>query len=360
MRDVSPTPTPLEKLDPAESWAPWEPSADDPWDRKWAGHLYRRAAFGASWPELQAALDDGPEATIDRLLDGGEGRDEFDRLMDALAPETDRSSSPRAAHDIALQGWWLHRMIHTSHPLRERMTLFWHNHFATSILKVRQPALMAQQNVLIRTARPRQVRAVPPGDEPRPGHADLARLQQQRPGPAERELRPRADGAVLPRRRPLHRVRRPRGRPRLHRLAHRRAEVHPQPAPARRRQEDRARPDRRPGTATTSSGSSSSSRRRPDSSSASSTAHFVSEGETPSRPPARAPWPTATARRATTPPTSLRTMLRSRLFFSDHAFRQRVKSPVEYVVGLLRGLEAKPSESHGMAMGGGSGNSLGN
>jgi uncharacterized protein (DUF1800 family) len=37
----------------------------------------------------------------------------------------------------------------------------------------------------------------------------------------------------------------------------------------------------------------------------------------------------------------VRAVLRSRLFFSDHAYRQRVKSPVEYVVGMLRALEAK-------------------
>src|SRR5262249_16709233 len=49
-----------------------------------------------------------------------------------------------------LQGWWLYRMILTPPPLRERMTLFWHNHFATSIVKVKSPALMKQQNLLLR------------------------------------------------------------------------------------------------------------------------------------------------------------------------------------------------------------------
>ena len=39
----------------------------------------------------------------------------------------------------------------------------------------------------------------------------------------------------------------------------------------------------------------------------------------------------------------VRTMLRSRLFFSAHAYRQRIKSPVEYVVGMLRGLERRRS-----------------
>ena len=49
-----------------------------------------------------------------------------------------------------LQAIWLYRMIFTPHPLRERMTLFWHGHFATSIAKVQSPALMQRQNNLLR------------------------------------------------------------------------------------------------------------------------------------------------------------------------------------------------------------------
>jgi uncharacterized protein (DUF1800 family) len=42
-------------------------------------------------------------------------------------------------------------MIMTPHPLRERMTLFWHNHFATSNEKVNSPTLMLRQNSLLRS-----------------------------------------------------------------------------------------------------------------------------------------------------------------------------------------------------------------
>ena len=41
-------------------------------------------------------------------------------------------------------------MILTARPLRERMTLFWHNHFATSLAKVENPVLMQRQNGLLR------------------------------------------------------------------------------------------------------------------------------------------------------------------------------------------------------------------
>ena len=54
--------------DPAWAWAPYEPDAERTWNVRWAGHLYRRAAFGASWDELQQALADGPQRAVGRLL----------------------------------------------------------------------------------------------------------------------------------------------------------------------------------------------------------------------------------------------------------------------------------------------------
>ena len=45
----------LDQIDPAEAWQPWQPSAADPWGRKWAAHLYRRAAFGPSREDLLEA-----------------------------------------------------------------------------------------------------------------------------------------------------------------------------------------------------------------------------------------------------------------------------------------------------------------
>lgn len=49
-----------------------------------------------------------------------------------------------------LREWWFREMLNTPSPLTEKMTLFWHNHFATSQQKVRQTGLMYQQHVLLR------------------------------------------------------------------------------------------------------------------------------------------------------------------------------------------------------------------
>ncbi len=140
---------PLSKLDPAEAWKPWTPSAADPWSLKWAGHLYRRAAFGATWSELQAAVKAGPEATLHKLFTPGPEQAQFDEIMDKLAPDSGQYQPANQGGDN-LQGWWLYRMIATRFPLQERLALFWHNHFATSIAKVQQLAAMRDQNILIR------------------------------------------------------------------------------------------------------------------------------------------------------------------------------------------------------------------
>jgi hypothetical protein len=134
------------EIDPAQAWQPWRPSASDPWNVKWAGHLYRRAAFGASRDELLEALHLGPEGTLDLLLRGRPDAEELhETLMDVgrVAAESDVGGA-------RLRAWWIYCMLHAGHPLREKLTLFWHNHFATSLAKVQSPALMFRQNALLR------------------------------------------------------------------------------------------------------------------------------------------------------------------------------------------------------------------
>ena len=62
-------PADLSKVDPTEAWKPWQPANGD-WNRKWAAHLYRRAAFGATPPEIDKAISNGYTKTS--ITDGGE------------------------------------------------------------------------------------------------------------------------------------------------------------------------------------------------------------------------------------------------------------------------------------------------
>lgn len=127
-------------------WAEYTPTADNPWDLRKAGHLFRRAAFGATHAELEQAVKDGPKVAIDKLLKGGEVNPDFDRTSDFMA---DPRSLPASSDITRLSAWWLWRVLHTAHPLREKLSVFWHNHFATSHAKVQNAQFMVGQYRLI-------------------------------------------------------------------------------------------------------------------------------------------------------------------------------------------------------------------
>jgi len=134
--------------DAKTAWEPYRPTADNPWDRRRVGHLYRRAAFGATAAELDAGVADGPEKTLSRVLEGAAEPDDFARTSDFMASER---SMPSGAPQARLSAWWLDRMLKTAHPLREKITLFWHNHFATSNAKVQNARYMLGQYRLMQT-----------------------------------------------------------------------------------------------------------------------------------------------------------------------------------------------------------------
>ncbi len=115
-----------------------------PWTAADARHLLWRAQFGASGAEIDRALKAGAAASVERLLHPTPSR-EFEETSTLL-----RRCAMDTGSALDLKAWWLHRMHHSSHPLVEKLTLFWHNHFATSITKVRSAAVMAAQNDLCR------------------------------------------------------------------------------------------------------------------------------------------------------------------------------------------------------------------
>ncbi|MFO0841131.1 MAG: DUF1800 domain-containing protein [Gemmataceae bacterium] len=132
-------------IDPRWAWEPYRPSAKAPWDVRRVGHLYRRAAFGATAEQLDAGVKDGPEKVLEGLHNGGPGLDEFDRRMEPLAEVIARTNN-----GASVRAWWLSRMLYTPHPLQEKLTLFWHNHFATSNAKVQSARFMIGQYRLLR------------------------------------------------------------------------------------------------------------------------------------------------------------------------------------------------------------------
>ena len=129
----------------SDPWAPYSATASDPWDLRRVVHLHRRAGFGATWFELERDLADGPEAAIDRILTGRSRPSgvpaDFDHISGLIADAAVQSG------DLGrLQAWWVYRLLFSPDPLGERLTLLWHNHFATSNEKVQDLHAMRRQN----------------------------------------------------------------------------------------------------------------------------------------------------------------------------------------------------------------------
>jgi uncharacterized protein (DUF1800 family) len=102
-------------------------------------HLLRRAGFGARQDELDAFSPLGRFGAVDQLVN-------YDRIADDVDAKINQPGyvgitastgpfSPNSNINDARQRW-LFRMLHTNRPLQEKMTLFWHNHFATGYTKL--------------------------------------------------------------------------------------------------------------------------------------------------------------------------------------------------------------------------------
>src|SRR5260370_8545481 len=126
------------------NWKPYQPTAADPWDLRQVAHLHRRAGFGATWAELQRDWKDGPAASVDRFLKSRPATDEEQQVLESLKQGVLESSDAER-----LKAWWLYRILDGPDPLREKMTLFWHRHFATSNPKRRNIPLILNQQTLL-------------------------------------------------------------------------------------------------------------------------------------------------------------------------------------------------------------------
>ncbi len=98
--------------------------------RRQAAHLARRSGFGPSAAEVEHLAALGVDGAVDSLLHPSEPDLDFPAY-----PDVEKLYDPKVRNGVAKM-WWLDRMLRTKRPLAEKMTLFWHGHFATSINKV--------------------------------------------------------------------------------------------------------------------------------------------------------------------------------------------------------------------------------
>jgi uncharacterized protein (DUF1800 family) len=101
-------------------------------------HLLRRAGFGVSGDELERYSRMSIAQTVNALVDYEDVADDVDDKISTpgyvLTTSVGRfTPSANIAH---ARQRWLFRMVHSARPLQEKMTLFWHNHFATAFNKI--------------------------------------------------------------------------------------------------------------------------------------------------------------------------------------------------------------------------------
>jgi hypothetical protein len=182
----------------ADTSADWmgdlSPVSPADWTYERAAHLIERAGFGATPEEIERLARLTPEQAVDQLVDytaidnsATKAFDEsgvWDRGMDPFPPSRADAvrqarergealgvralpeGSPRRLQPVVdkffyglransietqrLGVWWANRMLTTRRPLEEKLTLFWHGHFATGDAKVRDYRMMLRQNEMLR------------------------------------------------------------------------------------------------------------------------------------------------------------------------------------------------------------------
>ena len=139
------------------------------WSSVTAAHLLRRAGFGGRPEDAEGLVAAGLEGAVDRLLSQEERglplppvtdpaeerrRRELRRALRSEEPAARREFGAynRAMSETfeAMRAWWLQCMRADGAGVREKLTLFWHGHFATSQTKVRFNHLMLGQNETFR------------------------------------------------------------------------------------------------------------------------------------------------------------------------------------------------------------------
>jgi uncharacterized protein (DUF1800 family) len=129
-----------------------------------ARHLLTRTGFGASMEDIKAYSKLNYDQAVDQLLNQVNSElvvspplwlfnsPKFDRkrMKDLSVEQRKALRREQKMKEFELKGWWVAEMANTESPLTEKMVLFWHNHFTSSLQKVKQPVLLYRQNELFR------------------------------------------------------------------------------------------------------------------------------------------------------------------------------------------------------------------
>jgi uncharacterized protein (DUF1800 family) len=139
------------------------PSVAIAMDYNQARELLARTGFAARPAEIEALVHVDYARAVDQLLGSAgtvaetpppawinEPPPDFRQIRNMSQEERKQFRQLQRERGLELKGWWYTEMITTSSPLTEHMTLFWHNHFTSSLRKVKWPPFMYRQNILLR------------------------------------------------------------------------------------------------------------------------------------------------------------------------------------------------------------------
>ena len=136
---------------------------EGPWEKEQAAHLLRRATFGPTFSQIKEATALGLEGTLDKLFSDQPMPErqpinyyyEKDPLVPVGdtwldKPYTKSGSNTRFYRKVSLTAWTLQLLLEEGISLREKMVLFWHNHFVTEMKIVNDPRVIYQYISLFR------------------------------------------------------------------------------------------------------------------------------------------------------------------------------------------------------------------
>jgi uncharacterized protein (DUF1800 family) len=129
-----------------------------------AARVLRRAGFGTTGAQVDAVAGQDWSKYVDAALaadpdaDPGAIATPMPTPPSLRGPGKGASVADRKEFNSRLFGqltelsdWWVRRMVAVRQPIHEKLTLLWHNHFATSAQKVRSASAMAAQNAKLRS-----------------------------------------------------------------------------------------------------------------------------------------------------------------------------------------------------------------
>ena len=108
-------------------------------------HLLRRTGFGWNAKDWKAAMSLGLSGLTQQRLHPETVPDNLEQVQQTVVGDL-----VDVTNLDSIRQWWVFRMVHSSRQLEEKMTLFWHQHFATANYKVNNPEWMWNQIEMFR------------------------------------------------------------------------------------------------------------------------------------------------------------------------------------------------------------------